>query len=195
VRCALVLLVACGRPAPTPAPPVVAHVVVPDAAAVVVAPPDAAEPDAPAVAVQEDAGPELDLGSVSIGPLHLGTDAKDAVKVLGKPKTASKPTLMGATGAFMSEWDWGAVALQMAGSTEKGPFFVASINVAGSSQFKTNAGIGIGSTRGEVTAVYGTYLAHTDDPDTVLVGSIYGGLLLHLEHDRVTAMYLGALAF
>jgi hypothetical protein len=187
---------ACHRPEPVP--PATPKPTSPEVAVVV---PDARELDAYEHEVPDDAPPDgnaaeqFDIGKVSIGPLHLALKDVDAVRALGRPKSKSKPILMGATGDYVGEWDWGDVSLQMAGATEKGPFLVVAINVAGRSAFKTDAGIGVGSTRDEVRAVYGNYFAHTEDPDTLLVGSIYGGLMLHLERDRVTAMYLGALAF
>jgi hypothetical protein len=192
-RLALVALVACHRPVPAPTP-VRAAVVAADAAA-----PDA-EPDAPPDApddAPDDANlaDEFPVDKQAIGPLRIGMTDKQAIAVLGAPQQRSVAVLMGALGDYESVWAFGSVTLQMSGAQAKGPFRVASISVSGRSAFKTPAGIGIGSTRDEIVAVYGKYLGASNDPAQVLVGSVYYGLLFTLDGDRVVAIFLGAMAF
>ena len=67
--------------------------------------------------------------------------------------------------------------------------------LAAPSPFKTPDGVGIGSTRAEIVAVYGRYLGHTNDVNEVLVGSVYFGMLFTLEDERVSGIFLGAMAF
>lgn len=139
---------------------------------------------------------DFPLQQTTLGPLHLGMTDAEAVKVLKRPKAKPpKAEMQGATGDYVSFWDFGQALLQMAAPDPKGPFKVVSIEITKPSKFKTPAGIGIGSTRAEVTTAYQEFLGYTDEPNAILVGSVYGGMLLRLQHDRVVSIFLGAMAF
>jgi hypothetical protein len=136
---------------------------------------------------------------VSIGGLALGAPASLAIHRLGRPITQESPTYEGATGGYVSAWTFrGGVSLLMMAGAPRGPYTVRSIEVTAPSRWKTVEGIGIGNSLAEVKARFGTYVTPPtkDSPPTSwLVGSIYGGLLLTVEHDSVTRMFLGAMAF
>ena len=191
MRSSWLLVAACGAPTAAPVVKPVAVAVAVDAAA-----PDAEVPDAPPDAEVLTHPDDFDLGKEIIGPLHLGMSDAEAVKLLGKPKAKPpKPDLMGATGEYVSFWDFGQALLQMSSAKPKGPFRVTSIEITKPSKFVTSRGIGIGSSRAEIVAVYGLYLGHTDEPNAILVGSVYGGMLITLRGDRVVSIFLGAMAF
>jgi hypothetical protein len=191
MRSSWLLVAACGGPTTTvpvvtPAPVViVTDAAVPDAP--LDAPPDAAlvsHPDA------------FDINAETIGPLHLGMSDAEAVKLLGRTKAKPpKPDLMGATGEYVSFWDFGQALLQMSSPKVKGPFRVTSIEITKPSKFVTSRGIGIGASKADVLAAYGPYLGQTEEPNAILVGSPYGGMLLTLRSDRVASIFLGAMAF
>jgi hypothetical protein len=193
----LALATACTKPvAPpttTPPPPrVVAATTAPVDAA---EPTDADEPDAQMGEDYDETAPKFPVEKVTLGPLRIRMTEKEVLTAVGAPKTKSKPELMGAYGMFQSDWEYGDLDLQMMASTAKGPFNVTAISFSGARPYKTPEGIGIGSTRAEITAVYGKYIGHTNDKSSVLVGSIYFGLLFSLEDERVAGVFLGAMAF
>ncbi len=197
MRLAWVLLAACHRPLPPPAPASAP----PPAIVAVVAPRDApqvdAEPEPEDAPADEDTSlaDSFPIDKQALGPLRIGMTEAQVVKVVGKPKSKSPAEMMGATGDYVGNWDFGDVNLQMSAGKPKGPFRVTAISVAAPSRFKTPEGVGIGATRSELAAVYGTYFGHTNDKNEVLVGSVYFGLLFTLEEERVTGMFLGAMAF
>ena len=202
-RCARValvaLLVACRRPAPVaapPSPPRVAAIAIDTAVPVDAAEePDGEPADAPWEEADANLAESFPVEKQSIGPLRIGMTDKQVVRLLGKPMEKSPPVMMGATGEFMSHWEYPGVFLQMAANTEKGPTRVSSIEITAPSAYRTPEGIGIGSTRAEIVAVYGPYIGHSNDPKFVLVGSVYFGLAFAVDEDRVTSVFLGAMAF
>jgi len=157
-------------------------------------PPKPNPPVAPAPAPTR--ADEFPLQQTTLGPLHLGMTDAEAVKILKRPKAKPpKAELQGATGDYVSFWDFGQALLQMAAPDPKGPFKVVSIEITAPSKFKTPAGIGIGSTRGEVIAAYQDFLGQTDEPNAILVGSPYGGMLVRFQRDRAVSIFIGAMAF
>ncbi len=192
MRFALALLVACQRPVAAPPRPAVVAAIPIDAADLD-APPDA-EPDA---AIEDDASlaESFPVDKQAIGPLRIGMPEAQVAKLLGVPKTKSPAEMMAATGEYTGEWSYADVSLQMVSDKPRGPFRVSAISVVAPSRYKTPEGIGIGATRGEIIAVYGPYLGHTNDANEMLVGSVYFGLLFTLEEERVAGIFLGAMAF
>ena len=65
--------------------------------------------------------------------------------------------------------------------------------------FKNEKGVGIGSTRAQVTAQYEKDLARGDEApppgsNDLVVGSIFGGVIFELADDKVTSLFVGAAA-
>ena len=200
----LVVLAGCGQasapppPARVDPPPAVDHAAPRDAAIADAAASDAGTDSAPS---SDDGAEWLDFEREAIGGLRLGAPASEAIRRAGKPSARTPASLEGATGSYTSAWTFkGGVSIGMAGDQSRGPFSVRSIEISASaaSTWKTTKGIAIGSSLADVKAAYGRYLTppSKDGPPTAwLVGSVYGGLQLTIERDRVTGMFLGAMAF
>lgn len=156
-----------------------------------------AAPDAPDDAPIDEAFVDsFPIDKITFGPLHLGMTEAQAVKIVGKPKTRPLGQLMGAIGDYEAFWEFDhGVLLKMSADTPKGPYHVSSIQLDRPSQWKTPAGIGIGSSRADVAAVYGKYFGRVSDASQILVGSVYYGLLFTVENDRVISAFLGPMAF
>jgi len=134
--------------------------------------------------------------SEAIGPLHARMTDKELTKLLGKPTKRGKPEQEGATGEWVSAWEWKDASALVVSDHEKGPW--AARDVSGSRKaWKTKKGIHVGSTRSDVEKAYPR---SPDDPplqdnDQYLVGSPYGGMLIFLKQDRVESISIGVFAF
>jgi hypothetical protein len=134
----------------------------------------------------------------TIGPLKIGMPAKQVVKLLGEPKDQSDLVEEGATGMYVTDWEWPAtsITIRMSSAKLKGPYRVTSIQTSVPNELTTSRGATIGTPASELPALYlrnvdeGT----NDDPNQYLVGSVYGGLLFTLKDGRLISIFLGAMA-
>lgn len=173
------------RKEPTPAPPEppkpVAIVV--DAAPVVDTPPDADETFKV-------------LEAEAFGGIHNAAPAAEVIAVLGPPKKKSKPIVEGATGNYVSDWDWPSASAIMTSETDHGPWIERNLSIGRSSKLETRNHIKIGSSRAEVEAAYPrSEDDQKDDPNRYLSGSMYGGVMFSFEKDKVVGIAMGPFAF
>jgi hypothetical protein len=143
-------------------------------------------------------GTGLEGFEVPFGPLRLGLAAEEAVAALGAPARRSEPVFEGATGNHVSRWSWpgAGVTLTLASAEEDGPWTVERMELTAPAAFRTPDGIGIGSTRAEVLEAYGASTDPENPPteDTIVLGSLYGGVILTLEAGKVAKVFVGAAA-
>jgi len=158
--------------------------------------PDAAPDAAPEAAVDAADPDDSFYDHEAIGPLHATMTDKQLIAVLGAPKKREKPAQEGATGQWVSAWQWADASALLVSDHAGGPW--QARDVSGSrAGWSTKRGIHVGSTRAEVEKAYPR---KPDDPplqdrDQYVVGSVYGGMLIFLAHDRVTSMSIGVFAF
>jgi hypothetical protein len=132
-----------------------------------------------------------------IGGLGLGTPAAAALKALGPPSKKGKLTKQEADGNYVQTWTFASqgVEVEMASAGRGSPQTIASIALKGASTLKTTRGIGLGSTRAELTRAYGADRnAEDSSADAFVAGSIYGGVIFRLAGDKVSEIFLGAAA-
>lgn len=133
-----------------------------------------------------------------LGKLSLGLSDRDAVAELGDPESKTPAEERGVDGMLQSVWIWPArgVELVMVATTADGadgPFTVDSIRALAPCELTTDKGIAIGATREQVTAAYGKDINTEESrPDSIVVGSIYGGVIFAVEGDKVTTIFIGA---
>lgn len=164
------------------------------------------EPPRP-VAVVVDAAPGVDtppdadetfklLESETFGGIGNAAPGADVIKVLGPPKKKSKPVVEGATGNYVSTWDWPSASAIMTSETDHGPWIERNLSIGKSSKLETSRHIKIGSSRAEVEAAYPrSDDDQKDDPNRYLAGSMYGGVMFTFEKDKVVAISMGPFAF
>jgi hypothetical protein len=166
--------------------------------------PAAASPDPdgdraakPAAAGDSADGPDYSFYEMeAIGPLRATMTDKELVAVLGAPRAKQPPVAEAATGAWVSSWTWRGASALMSGDTNQGPWQARDVSVSAPSSYATKRGIRIGSTRADVERLYPRSLDdQQQDPDTYVVGSIYGGMLFSFTRDRVSAISIGVFAF
>ncbi len=144
----------------------------------------------------------------TFAPLAIGMTVSEVEAALGPPDKRPALQSEAATGDFVASWTWKrqGISLTLRGSSESDAEpTVRSIRLQKPSPFRTAKGVGIGSTREEILAAYGAYqeeespadapegMGEMDpDPNVLVIGSIYGGLIFHFENNRVSWLFLGA---
>jgi hypothetical protein len=131
----------------------------------------------------------------AFGGLRFDIDGAAARKLLGAPKQKTEPDIEGATGSYYSYWTWPGVAMGMVANEATGPWRARTVEIKAPSQLATKAGIRIGSARKAVEAKYLGNKYAQGSPESLVVGSPYGGLVFEFENDVVTSMSIGIFAF
>ncbi len=145
------------------------------------------------------------LDDEQIGGLGLGDSAKKAVTLLGVPVDVDEEYPNEVDGGFTRQWKHSnGITLNIwtekseknpDAQTEKGS--VGFITVNSPSQAKTRYGIGIGATRSQVLAAYGDCISAEEqngDSESVLAGTVYGGVLFSMRDGKVESIDVGAMA-
>lgn len=138
----------------------------------------------------------------TIGPLQRKMSGKEVEERIGAPESKSDPEESPATGEILAWWLYPkhGMSLTMAYESEdaESPALLQNIHIDGSSTLKTSRGIGMGSSLSEVIAAYqdvkdpdqeGESIVYDDE--RIVVGSIYGGVMINLEDGVVTSIFLG----
>lgn len=152
---------------------------------------------------QPDCKPGLDacflerLGGVKIDLFETGGAVSSVIKELGEPDTKSERAEMEATGDIVETWTWikKGISMQVAAADMKAdPTTILSMTVMVTSPFKTDRGIGIGSTVKEVEKAYAGAISEplSEDQSTIVAGSIYDGIFFDFVDDKVNQIFVGA---
>jgi hypothetical protein len=134
----------------------------------------------------------------SLGSLELGQSAADVVKALGKPASKGKDVEWEAIGEWVQEWRYPKQGLTLAMNSAKkgGAKTILNITAVAPCEFATSRGIRIGSTEAAVAKAYRD--VQNKEESTVgelfVAGSVYGGVLFHLEAGKVVQIFIGAAA-
>lgn len=138
------------------------------------------------------------LYSEGFGELKIDLTAAKVINILGEPQTKGKQEFWGADGLYHQKWNYPqqGIVLDMAAETEQGSASISSVRIQAPSQLKTQRGIGIGDSSAKVKQAY----AEEEDEaapisaEYFVAGSVYGGLIFTFEDNKVTEMFLGAIA-
>lgn len=152
----------------------------------------AAAPAGPAIA----AGVPYGAADEAVGRLALDLPQERAVEIVGPlPADVVAPVMMEATGEwiFVASYPEQGLIITFGSTQEAGPFTVSSITVEAPSTWATPRGIAIGSTKADVERVYAGAI-NTEEPmeNTVVVNSVYGGVLFGITGDKVSSIFVGA---
>lgn len=131
------------------------------------------------------------------GWLKLGVTEKVVLTKLSKDYKVEHDEVSQVNGAYQQLWDFkkAGISLLMESETPEGEKRVAAIYISSPSSFKTSKGLGIGSDKLLVYQEYNPYLDNDNiTHETIVVGSIYEGMLFSIKNDTVTDIFLGAAA-
>ncbi len=137
-----------------------------------------------------------DYGKDAFGDITASLTDNDVIKLLGEPNKKDERTMSEATGDVVQTWSYDdrGLTLGMFSTDMKGPQAIGTISVAKPSTLKTKLGIGIGSKRADAIAAYGAFKDKEmpDSPDSLIAGSVYGGLIIDFTDGVVSQMFMGA---
>jgi hypothetical protein len=139
------------------------------------------------------------LKSEQIGTLKLDTEASKLKLPLGCGSVKRGPdTYWGADGAYHQDWVYKNCGLSLGffRGTMKEPQKLFSVSIKAPSRLRTQRGIGIGSTELAVLKAYAKEYNPTESKkdETLVVGSVYGGLIFTLKQHKVVEIFMGAAA-
>ncbi|MCP9849032.1 hypothetical protein [Cyanobium sp. Morenito 9A2] len=137
------------------------------------------------------------LSRERLGPLRIGSTAAEVRRAVACPIQRGPATLWAADGALHQRWRAPACGLELDLVSERPgpPPVVGSIRLGAPSPWRSAGGIGIGSPEAQVRRVYGADLnAQESQAGSLVVGSIYGGLIVTVRAGRVSGLFLGAAA-
>lgn len=136
------------------------------------------------------------LSNDGLGYLKLGLSAGDLVKLMGQPDIKSDAQIWEADGNEHSDWSYTSKGLElnMVKQPDDTEATIYSITAEPPCSLATKRGISIGDTREAVLKAY----ANEYDPDSgsedIVLGTIYGGIMIHLEDGVVATIFIGAAA-
>lgn len=123
---------------------------------------------------------------------------KEILKLLGRPEKKSKAEEWGADGLIHQQWFYGkmGIAVDFVREETSGAGKAGSVTLSAPSPKKTSRGIGIGSLQKEVLEAYGAEFNREESllPDTIIAGSVFGGLVFTMKDGRVESIFIGAAA-
>jgi hypothetical protein len=128
----------------------------------------------------------------TIGDLRLSLTEDEVVRILGEPDEATEPEYWGADGAEHYTLVYPGIEVGM--SDWEGEFpTVDMITIYETCMLKTSRGIGIGSSYNEVEDAYSAYIETTfSSRESIVAGSIYGGVIFTFADEKVISIFLGA---
>lgn len=136
----------------------------------------------------------------AIGGLTIGASANTVKKLLGQPKTVSKPELWAADGLYHQSWNYpnAGVVAGLSAPKPEGPWELFSVTLKPPAKLITERGIAIGAAQKDVLAAYGKEAQpgeFTGQQQSLIVGSEYQGLIFDFDKTgRVAQIFLGASA-
>ena len=153
--------------------------------------------DAPNCRANETAT-EAMLRTESLGGLRLGLPEKAVLKLLGAPTKRGAMVLQEADGNYVQDWhypDKGIDLSMSAGEKKSGVKTIANIAASAPCAFATRTGIKIGDAESAARKAYTEHVdRETSDPGTLVVGSIYGGIIFNFTKGKVSRIFFGAAA-
>lgn len=134
-----------------------------------------------------------------IGPLRFDMEEAAAVEALGFDATAAEregPSEMAATGDWVVTLAWPQAGVRLAffAASETARYGLAQIGLDSPSTLRLARGdLGLGSTVAEVQAAFGPAInAEHSVEDSIVVGSLYGGITFSIADGKVVGIGAGA---
>ena len=141
---------------------------------------------------------EKSVTAEPFGKLALDQKADDILKLLGKPASMGRDTLMAATGEWVQQWHYPALGLEIGMASAKRGVgkTISTIKATAECKLATARGISIGSPEEAVRKAY----RNAEDKqqsrrgETFVAGSVYGGVIFGIKNGKVASIFIGAAA-
>ncbi|MET0017826.1 hypothetical protein [Oscillibacter sp.] len=126
------------------------------------------------------------LETETLGPLQYGQTDDEVKSLLGEPEECTEPEIWAADGRLHESWLYKGVDVQLADGT------LERVTVTAPFTQTTEAGIGIGSSESEVQKAYaGMIDPNATTEETIVAGTLFGGLVFVMTDGSVTSITLG----
>lgn len=150
-------------------------------------------------AFAEEKSPFDVLQGEYLGSLKLDTAlSKVKLPTACKHPVKEKEIIWGADGVWHQNWVYKSCGLTLGlwREHQKATQTIFSLRITSPSQLKTKRGIGIGSTAQAVLKAYAKEYnpEESQKNQTIVVGSVYGGLIFTLKNGKVNEIFMGAAA-
>jgi hypothetical protein len=132
----------------------------------------------------------------NIGGLKYGLSLTKMIEILGEPDAKTESELWGSDNEYHQTYKYSkkGIKLDIIGDKEAEKK-INMITIFEPCDYKTLRNIGIGSNYEEVDNAYMDQIdPKSSDPKSIVVGSIYGGLIFHIKDKKVESMFIGAAA-
>jgi hypothetical protein len=151
-----------------------------------------------AIGRADETATEAMLRAESLGKLRLGLPEKDVVKLLGSPAKRGKLMADEADGNYVQDWhypDKGIDLVMSAGGKKSAAKKIAAITASAPCSFATKKGIKIGDAESAARKAYAEHIDRESSvPGTLVVGSLYGGIIFNFTDGQVSRIFFGAAA-
>ncbi|TYQ15695.1 UNVERIFIED_CONTAM: hypothetical protein Cloal_2176 [Acetivibrio alkalicellulosi] len=136
------------------------------------------------------------MKSESVGDLRIDATDEEIIKLIGEPENKSEAIEWGADGLEHQSWYYNSKGIEFDMVFYDDKTVVERIKIKSPCSYKTKRGIGVGSTKEQVLNSYKNEIDPVENIDTssVIVGSIYGGIIFGIEDNAVSSIYIGAAA-
>jgi len=133
----------------------------------------------------------------SLGGLHYRMSESALITLLGEPESKSETLNWGADGLDHTDWNYPSLGLEvnmakLPDDVEASVFMITATAPCG---LATERGIRLGDTKDAVLKAYAKeYNAADSDDNSLVLGTVYGGIIVYLENGIVTRIFIGAAA-
>lgn len=136
------------------------------------------------------------MANDGLGSLKLGLSEHDLVLLMGQPDTKSDAQVWGSDGNEHSDWRYPSKGLEinMARQPDDTEASIYSITAKSPCSLATQRGIKIGDTKEAVLRAYANEYDPESGSEDIVLGTIYGGIMIHIEDGVVTNIFIGAAA-
>ena len=136
--------------------------------------------------------------SDGLGTIKINMTEADLVKQLGQPDSKTVPSLWGADGLMHTDWTYSASGLKinLARQPSDTTSIIFSIAAAAPCKLATKLGVKIGDPKDTVLKAYTDSIdpANADTNTRIVIGSVYGGIIIGIESGAVKDIFIGAAA-
>jgi len=123
--------------------------------------------------------------------------SKGVIRRLGEPAEKSAAVVWGADGLEHQSWFYYTKGIELDMVRDNGMQTINSLKAYADSALRTSRNIGIGSSKAAVLAAYQKEINFAEVPQeasAIVVGSVYGGVILQIADNQVTSIFIGAAA-
>lgn len=129
--------------------------------------------------------------------LQLGIPQAKVIEMLGEPTKKDKDEYWGATDTYVQKWHFNDIGLKLHMESEKegGLKQVFSITAHAPNTMKTSKNARIGIKKEKLISLYADhYNIELQHENSIIIGSIYGGVIYTIENGLVSEIFIGAAA-